>query len=102
MTSARQMGAQTCSTHKLLVRVWGWARVMVEFGTSSAFRGMGKWVRLYRSLGYAFGVHLTRCLRTLRARAKGRALVRATFGVRGRKVKSPDCALAQASDCDIL
>ena len=38
---------------------------MVEFGTSSAFRG---WVRV-RVLGYA-------------------------FGVRGRKVKSRDCALA--------
>ena len=25
------------------VRVWGWVRVMVEFGTSSAFRG---WVRV--------------------------------------------------------
>ena len=44
---------------QLLVRV----RVMVEFGTSSAFRG---WVRV---LGYG-------------------------FGVRGRKVKSRDCALA--------
>ena len=54
---------------KLLVRVrvWGWVRVMVKFGTSSAFRG---WVRV---LGYGFGVkgrkvksrdcvHLTRCL----------------------------------------
>ena len=40
-------------------------RVMVEFGTSSAFRG---WVRV-RVLGYS-------------------------FGVRGRKVKSRDCALA--------
>ena len=40
-------------------------RVMVEFGTSSAFRG---WVRV-RVLGYG-------------------------FGVRGRKVKSRDCALA--------
>ena len=40
-------------------------RVMVEFGTSSAFRG---WVRV-RALGYG-------------------------FGVRGRKVKSRDCALA--------
>ena len=39
--------------------------VMVEFGTSSAFRG---WVRV-RVLGYG-------------------------FGVRGRKVKSRDCALA--------
>ena len=48
--------------------VWGWVRVMVEFGTSSAFRG---WVRV-RVLGYG-------------------------FGVRGRKVKSRDCALA--SDC---
>ena len=38
---------------------------MVEFGTSSAFRG---WVRV-RVLGYG-------------------------FGVRGRKVKSRDCALA--------
>ena len=47
------------------VRVWGWVRVMVEFGTSSAFRG---WVRV-RVLGYG-------------------------FGVRGRKVKSRDCALA--------
>ena len=47
------------------VRVWGWVRprVMVEFGTSSAFRG---WVRV---LGYG-------------------------FGVRGRKVKSRDYALA--------
>ena len=52
---------------KLLVRVrvWGWVRVMVEFGTSSAFRG---WVRV-RVLGYG-------------------------FGMRGRKVKSRDCALA--------
>ena len=47
------------------VRVWGWVRVMVEFGTSSAFRG---WVRV-RVLGYG-------------------------FGVRGRKLKSRDCALA--------
>ena len=47
------------------VRVWGWVRVMVEFGTSFAFRG---WVRV-RVLGYG-------------------------FGVRGRKVKSRDCALA--------
>ena len=46
------------------VRVWGWVRVMVEFGTS-AFRG---WVRV-RVLSYG-------------------------FGVRGRKVKSRDCALA--------
>ena len=30
------------------VRVWGWVRVMVEFGTSSAFGG---WVRV-RVLGY--------------------------------------------------
>ena len=45
------------------VRVWGWVRVMVEFGTSSAFRG---WVRVR---GYG-------------------------FGVRGRKLKSRDCALA--------
>ena len=43
----------------------GWVRVMVDFGTSSAFRG---WVRV-RVLGYG-------------------------FGVRGRKVKSRDCALA--------
>ena len=52
---------------KLLVkvRVWGWVRVMVEFGTSSAFMG---WVRV-RVLGYG-------------------------FGVRGRKVKSRDCAPA--------
>ena len=49
----------------LLVRVWGWVRVMVEFGTSSTFRG---WVRV-RVLGYG-------------------------SGVRGRKVKSRDCALA--------
>ena len=47
------------------VSVWGWVRVMVEFGTSSAFR---EWVRV-RVLGYG-------------------------FGVRGRKVKSRDCALA--------
>ena len=39
--------------------------VMVEFGTSSAFR---EWVRVR---GYGYG-----------------------FGVRGRKVKSRDCALA--------
>ena len=45
------------------VRVWRWVRVMVEFGTFSAFRG---WVRV---LGYG-------------------------FGVRGRKVKPSDCALA--------
>ena len=52
---------------KLLVRVrvWGWVRVTVEFGLSSAFRG---WVRV-RVLGYGFGVW-------------------------GRKVKSRDCALA--------
>ena len=52
---------------KLLVRVRvsGWVRVMVEFGTSSAFRGC---VRV-RVLGYG-------------------------YGVRGRKVKSRDCALA--------
>ena len=47
------------------VSVWGWVRVMVEFGTSSAFRA---WVKV-RVLGYG-------------------------FGVRGRKVKSRDCALA--------
>ena len=47
------------------VRVWGWVRVMVEFGKSSAFRG---WVRV-RVLGYG-------------------------YGVRGKKVKSRDCALA--------
>ena len=34
------------------VRVWEWVRVMVEFRTSSAFRG---WVRA-RVLGYDFGV----------------------------------------------
>ena len=53
--------------NKLLVtvRVRGWVRVMVEFGTSSASRG---WVGV-RVLGYG-------------------------FGVRGRKVKSRDCALA--------
>ena len=35
------------------VRVWEyWVRVMVEFGTSSAFRG---WVRV-RVLCYGFGV----------------------------------------------
>ena len=45
----------------------GWVRVMVQFGTSSAFRG---WVRVrVRVLGFG-------------------------FGVRGRKVKSRDCALA--------
>ena len=48
------------------VRVWGWVRVMVEFGTSSAL--IRAWVRV-RVLGYG-------------------------FGVRGRKVKSRDCALA--------
>ena len=49
------------------VRVWGWVRVMVESGTSSAFR---EWVRVRaRVLGYG-------------------------FGVRGKKVKSRDCALA--------
>ena len=39
---------------KLLVRVrvWGWVRVMVQFGTFSAFRG---WVRV-RVLGYGFKV----------------------------------------------
>ena len=47
------------------VRVWGWVRVMIEFGTSSAFRG---WVRV-KVLGYG-------------------------FVVRGRKVKSRDCTLA--------
>ena len=47
------------------VRVWGWVRVMVEFGTSSAFR---RWVRV-RVLYYG-------------------------FEVRGRKVKSRDCTLA--------
>ena len=54
---------------KLLVRVrvWGWVRVIIEFRTSSAFRG---WVRV-RVFGY-------------------------DFGVRGKKVKSVsrDCALA--------
>ena len=45
--------------------VWGWVKVMVEFGTSSTFRG---WVRV-RVLGYG-------------------------SGVRGKKVKSRDCALA--------
>ena len=44
------------------VRVWGWVRVMAEFGTSSALRG---WVRI-RVLGYG-------------------------FGERGIKVKSHDC-----------
>ena len=48
-----------------MVRVWGCVRVIVEFGTSSTFRG---WVRV-RVLGYG-------------------------SGVRGRKVKSRDCALA--------
>ena len=47
------------------VRVWGWVRVMVEFGTSSTFRG---WVRVW-VLGYG-------------------------SGVRGKKVKSRECALA--------
>ena len=47
-----------------LVHGFGWVRVMVEFGTSYVFRG---WVRI-RGLGYG-------------------------FGVRGRKVKSRDCAL---------
>ena len=42
-----------------------WVRVMVEFGTSSTFRG---WVRV-RVLGHG-------------------------SGVRGRKIKSRDCALA--------
>ena len=45
--------------------MWGWVRVMVEFGTSSTFRG---WVRVMVS-GYGSGVS-------------------------GRKVKSRDCALA--------
>ena len=54
MISAWQIGA----VHELellvwpWVSVWGWVRVMVEFGTSSAFRG---WVRV-RVLGYGFGV----------------------------------------------
>ena len=47
------------------VRVWGWVRVMVEVGTSSALRG---WVSV-KVLGYG-------------------------FEVKGRKVKSSDCALA--------
>ena len=47
----------------LRVRVWGWVRVMVEFGIFSAIRG---WVRV---LGYG-------------------------LGLRGRRVKSRDCALA--------
>ena len=48
MISARQIGART------LIARWGlgWVRVMVEFGTSSAFRG---WVRV-RVLGYGFGL----------------------------------------------
>ena len=67
------------------VSVWGWVRVMVEFGTSSAFRG---WVRV-RVLGYGFGVS---CLGTPGFVVdRGRA---ARQGVRGRKVKSRDCALA--------
>ena len=33
------------------VRVWGWVRVMVEFGTSSAFR---EWVRV-KVLGFVVG-----------------------------------------------
>ena len=49
------------------VMVCGWVWVMVEFGTSSASTSRG-WVRV-RVLGYG-------------------------FGVRGRKVKSRDCALA--------
>ena len=51
----------------MLVRVWvwGWVRVMVEFGTTSAFRA---WARV-RVLGYG-------------------------FGVKGKNVKSRDCALA--------
>ena len=50
------------------VRVWGWVRVMVEFAVRDVFcfRGMDVGVRV---LGYG-------------------------FGVRGRKVKSRDCALA--------
>ena len=59
---------------QLLVRVRGWVRVVVEFGTSSAFRG---WVRV-RVLGYG-------------------------FGVRGmdRKAKSRDCALARARELNL-
>ena len=48
------------------VRVLGWVRVMVESGTSSAFRG---WVRV-KGLGYG-------------------------FRMRGRKAKSRDWALAR-------
>ena len=50
--SGDQCAANWCTNFNcslaVRVRVWGW--VMVEFGTSSAFRG---WVRV---LGYGFGV----------------------------------------------
>ena len=64
--SRDQCAANCCTNFNCSLGLgFGWVRVMVEFGTSSAFRG---WVRV-RVLGYG-------------------------FGVRGRKVKSRDCALA--------
>ena len=45
MISVRQIVARTLITRYDVIRVWvwGWVRVMVEFRTSSAFRG---WVRV--------------------------------------------------------
>ena len=80
------------------VRVLGWVRVMVEFGTSSAFRG---WVRV-RVLGYGFGVsgrnlsHVETkiysilgafCLRQNAQRAALRAAGQATSGKQKLKSK---------------
>ena len=65
MISAWQIGARTLNA-RYWVRVCGWVKVMVEFGTSSA--SWGGVIRL-RVLSYG-------------------------FGVRSRKVKSRDCALA--------
>ena len=58
---------------KLLVRVrvWGWVRVIIEFRTSSAFRG---WVRVF---GNDFGVRGKKVKSVSRDCALASVLVRA-------------------------
>ena len=67
--SRDQCAANWCTCFNCSLGLWfgdpGWVRVLIEFGTSPAFRGWGR----VRVLGYG-------------------------FGVMGRKVKSRDCALA--------
>ena len=65
LLSSTLLDQSTANWYTYFNWVWRWVRDMVKFGTSSAFR---RWVRV-RVFGYG-------------------------FGVRGRKFKSRDCALA--------